>query len=342
MSDRNALRAFPHHRLMLPALSLYMLRLSAARDGHALARAYLDAARELLGGAETTLLEVHMPLDAVSGTRTLRPGETIVRRFDARAGAAGGRRPVDLRGVHASIAQRRALELPAADAHPARLLLPIAGEGNPRRVLTIDEPADSPEARVALLQLSEIFANQSALIDQRERDALTGLLNRQALAQRYMQMLGTQAAGPDRATQQLWLAVLDLDHFKRVNDRYGHLIGDEVLLHLARLMESTFRYSDALFRFGGEEFVILMHGDAGAAARVFERFRQTVAAHAFPRAGNVTVSIGYTGVAADMPPPVALDIADRALYAAKAAGRDRVVRGRSTGGPRRVGEVEMF
>lgn len=327
---------------MLPALSLHMLRLSAARDGHALARAYLDAARELLDGDETMLLEVYMPLDAVSGTRTLRPGETIVRRFDGQAGAAGARRPVDLHGVHASIAQRRALELAAEDARPARLLLPIAGEGNPCRVLAIDNPAGTPEARVALLQLSEIFANQSALIDQRERDALTGLLNRQALTQRYMQMLSTPAASPCGGAQQLWLAVLDLDHFKRVNDRHGHLIGDEVLLHMARLMESTFRYTDALFRFGGEEFVILMHGDAAAAAQVFERFRRTVAAHAFPRAGKVTVSIGYTGVAADMPPPVALDIADRALYAAKGGGRDRVVRGRGTGGPRRVGEVEMF
>lgn len=327
---------------MLPALSLHMLRLSAARDGHALARAYLDAARELLGGEETTLLEVYMPLDAISGTRTLRPGETIVRRFDGHTGGASVRRPVDLHGVHASIAQRRALELPAEDARPARLLLPIAGDGNPRRVLAVDNPAGTPEARVALLQLSEVFANQSTLLDQRERDALTGLLNRQALTQRYMQMLAALPGGTRGITQQLWLALLDLDHFKRINDNYGHLIGDEVLLHMARLMESTFRYTDALFRFGGEEFVILMHGDAAAAAQVFERFRRTVAGHLFPRAGNVTVSVGYTGVAADMPPPVALDIADRALYAAKDGGRNRVVRGRGNGGTRRAGEVEMF
>ncbi|MEQ8660656.1 MAG: GGDEF domain-containing protein [Gammaproteobacteria bacterium] len=323
---------------MLSSLPMHALRLTAARDGQALAITYVEIARELAGGAQTTLLEVYMPLDAASGTRMPRPGETVVRRFDAHPGHLAPRTPLDLRGVHECVARRSALELPATDGRAARLLLPLAGDGNPRRVLVIEAAAPVPAVRVALFQLSEIFANQSQLIDQRERDVLTGLLNRQALTQRFMHMLPITPAAP----QSLWLAVLDLDHFKRVNDSHGHLIGDEVLLHTARLMESVFRFTDALFRFGGEEFVVLMLSDENGAQVALERFRARVASHAFPRVGAVTVSTGYTRVDPGMLPPVAIDIADQALYEAKRSGRNRVVRGVGASGHALAGEVEMF
>ena len=87
-----------------------------------------------------------------------------------------------------------------------------------------------------------------------------------------------------------WLAVIDIDHFKRVNDLSGHLIGDEVLLLLARQMRVNFRFHDQLYRFGGEEFVVLMrctnHADALAA---LERFRHQIEIHAFPQVGPITV-----------------------------------------------------
>ncbi|MEQ8234069.1 MAG: GGDEF domain-containing protein [Gammaproteobacteria bacterium] len=323
---------------MLTSLPMHALRLTAARDGQALAATYVAIVRELAGSADVTLFEVYLPLDATSGTRTLHAGETIVRRFDEVPGQVTPRLPNDSHGVLECLLRRSALELPARGDAAARLLLPIIGGGNPQRVLVIETPAAVPELRVALLQLTELFANQSHLMDQRERDALTGLLNRQALNQRFMHM---QAAA-HAAQHWLWLAVLDLDHFKRINDGHGHLIGDEVLLHTARLMESVFRFTDGLFRFGGEEFVVLMVSDEPGAHCALERFRATVARHAFPRVGTVTLSTGFTRVEPGMLPPAAIDIADQALYEAKRAGRNRVVRGTGSAGCTLTGEVEMF
>jgi diguanylate cyclase (GGDEF)-like protein len=123
----------------------------------------------------------------------------------------------------------------------------------------------------------------------------------------------------------MWLAVIDIDHFKRVNDVYGHLIGDEVLLLLSRLMRSSFRFHDHLYRFGGEEFVVLMRcDDAEAAAGVLERLRQAVAAYRFPQVERITVSVGFTALRAPDTPSAAFERADLALYHVKQNGRDGV------------------
>jgi diguanylate cyclase (GGDEF)-like protein len=119
--------------------------------------------------------------------------------------------------------------------------------------------------------------------------------------------------------------VVDIDHFKRVNDVHGHLFGDEVLLLVSRLMHDTFRSTDQLFRFGGEEFVIVLDaGSAEAAQAAFERFRAAVAQHRFPQVGTVTVSLGYTQVRPTDSPASAIERADAALYFAKRNGRDQV------------------
>ena len=81
-----------------------------------------------------------------------------------------------------------------------------------------------------------------------------------------------------------WLGVVDIDHFKRVNDGFGHLIGDEVLVLVARIMRQSFRHYDRLYRFGGEEFVVLLRGgDEEDAKAAFERFRTNVESYLFPR-----------------------------------------------------------
>ena len=91
-----------------------------------------------------------------------------------------------------------------------------------------------------------------------------------------------------------WLAVSDIDFFKRVNDDFGHLYGDEVLLLMANIMRETFRGTDILFRFGGEEFVIVLRStNQQGAHQALERFRITVEEYDFPQVGNVTISIGY-------------------------------------------------
>ncbi|HNF78389.1 MAG TPA: GGDEF domain-containing protein, partial [Thauera aminoaromatica] len=140
------------------------------------------------------------------------------------------------------------------------------------------------------------------------------------------------------------LAVLDIDHFKRVNDTFGHLLGDEVLLRFARIMEHSFRYNDRLFRFGGEEFLVLMRTDETGAGLALERFRAAVEAYDFPCVGRLTVSIGYACAAGAPLAPDLVDIADQALYSAKREGRNRVIK---AAGAARVeapesGDVELF
>ncbi|MBL8144760.1 MAG: GGDEF domain-containing protein, partial [Anaerolineae bacterium] len=131
---------------------------------------------------------------------------------------------------------------------------------------------------------------------------------------------------PSDTANRCWLAVVDIDHFKRVNDTHGHLIGDEVLILVAQLMRKTFRNADRLYRFGGEEFVVLLRTDQSAdAAFVFERLRSTVARFEFPQAGSLTVSIGFTEVTPNDTPSSAFERADQAVYHAKSHGRNQVV-----------------
>jgi diguanylate cyclase (GGDEF)-like protein len=191
----------------------------------------------------------------------------------------------------------------------------------------------SPEAQDTVVAIVQLYGNFLALLDYGQRDALTGLLNRKTFDEVFMSaLLGQDAhpvtAGDDRARapQRRWLAVLDVDHFKLINDRFGHLIGDEVLLLLARLMRTVLRFDDQIFRFGGEEFVVLL----GAVhemdvVSVLERLRVQVQQFDFPQVGRVTVSIGFSDVRHADIPTAAFDRADRALYHAKINGRNCVV-----------------
>jgi len=196
--------------------------------------------------------------------------------------------------------------------------------------------AEPKAADVAWLEdLFRVYGNVVALLDYGEKDTLTELLNRKTFDVSFIKA----AAGLESAqnkpleherrqstdTRGAWLAVLDIDHFKRVNDTYGHLIGDEVLLLVARLMRSCFRYSDQLYRFGGEEFVILMRCDGDDdALRVLERLRSIFENHRFPQVGNITVSIGVTQVFHNDIPSEAFGRADEAVYYAKSQGRNQV------------------
>ena len=124
--------------------------------------------------------------------------------------------------------------------------------------------------------------------------------------------------------KEQWLAVVDIDHFKRVNDQFGHLYGDEVLILVANLLQSSFRSQDRIFRFGGEEFVILLRSATQEQAhKVVERFRSNVEKHYFPQVGQITVSVGYTNIKPQQSPVVILGHADQALYYAKAHGRNQ-------------------
>ncbi len=174
-----------------------------------------------------------------------------------------------------------------------------------------------------------VYRNYQSLLDYSERDALTGLFNRKTFDAEFSRPghspAGTGAnAATDEDSPRHWLAVVDIDHFKQVNDRFGHLYGDEVLILMANLLRASFRAQDRIFRFGGEEFVILLRSATLATARqIFNRFRQAVEHHDFPQVGRVTVSLGfvstYEGSAVEI-----LGHADQALYYAKEHGRNQV------------------
>jgi len=157
-------------------------------------------------------------------------------------------------------------------------------------------------------------------------DALTGLANRRAL----MQMLERGVAHATRTQQECALLLLDIDHFKAINDTHGHLGGDQVLRHVAEVLRTRVRAQDFVGRYGGEEFMVLLPGTGREGAlQLAETLRQAVADSACPLPGGAiatTISIGVCAGAAGLrgSAPALVQCADQALYAAKAAGRNRV------------------
>ncbi|WP_196138725.1 GGDEF domain-containing protein [Aliikangiella sp. G2MR2-5] len=197
----------------------------------------------------------------------------------------------------------------------------------------LDRYTDKLEAMI------RIYENYLYILDESEKDSLTGLFNRRTFDQKLERLLQTQR---NRQLQSLcsiesnekrqlkpyseaWLAIVDIDHFKRINDQYGHVFGDGVLLLLSNKMRQCFRQTDYIFRFGGEEFVVILEPlPDDFASQTLERLRKTIETHTFPLVGKVTVSIGYAKITDNDYPPAVLDSADKALYYAKEQGRNRV------------------
>ncbi len=221
-----------------------------------------------------------------------------------------------------------------------RLWLPVWLEDKVTSCLEITQTKPFPASKLEVIQgVFRVYQNYQSLLDYSERDALTGLFNRKTFDDHFARQThdadalrscaepdaasGEQRHGPPEDARH-WLAVVDIDHFKLVNDRFGHLYGDEVLILVANILRSSFRSQDRIFRFGGEEFVVLLRAATlETAHQVFNRFRTTVEAHPFPQVGQITVSLGFaatdTGTSVEI-----LGQADQALYYAKEHGRNRV------------------
>lgn len=217
------------------------------------------------------------------------------------------------------------------------LWLPVWMHNKARTCVEITQSRPFSAERKAVLQgIFHVYQNYQSLLDYSERDALTGLLNRKTFDEQFIRFASADtlsaanaasandAGLPAEQQAQQWLAVVDIDHFKQVNDRFGHLFGDEVLILVANLLRSAFRAQDRIFRFGGEEFVILLRSATlQEAQKIFERFRSTVEAHHFPQLGQITISLGFSGTRLCSPVEI-LGHADQALYFAKQNGRNRV------------------
>ncbi|WP_412742629.1 GGDEF domain-containing protein [Krasilnikovia sp. MM14-A1004] len=189
----------------------------------------------------------------------------------------------------------------------------------------------------AIFETAEVREEAERFREQARRDALTGLRNRRYVDEELPTLI---AADPE-----LTVAIVDLDHFKRINDELSHDVGDQVLVQIAKLLETelTAAVPDGFVaRLGGEEFLMVLPATAVAtAADTLDRIRRTIGAHAWSEITGtlpVTISIGVACVqeAPERSQPALLSAADRHLYIAKRAGRDRVASGQGRKAPQRT------
>ena len=341
----------------MPQVADHLAELTGFRDRDVLDTTLVGVLRELLQPLSVTVCH-HV-------------GDGQQQRWLVRARLAEGDVAASADSVWAELD-----ELPKLEAFPARLeclrkqepvevpgathitCFPLLTDLDAVGVLEIESRADLDADQLRTVSsMLRVYRNVQGLLDYSERDMLTGLLNRKTFDDAFYKTCTITAQGqaPSEARREArrgmksYLGIIDIDHFKLVNDRHGHLIGDEVLLLLSRLMRAAFRFHDRLYRFGGEEFVVLLRcGSDGHAMRAFERLRAATEAYAFPQVGHITVSIGFTEVRSGDNSSMAFERADKAVYWAKAHGRNRVAehaalvaRGELLEG-QKTGDVELF
>ena len=193
----------------------------------------------------------------------------------------------------------------------------------------------------ALRKIIEGLKNERALLEwhieyleeQHGIDSLTGAKNRKTFERELEQSLkmirreiAEHRAGGE-ALKEVSLIFIDIDHFKKINDVYGHSVGDEVLQKISALLMDSVRGTDIVARVGGEEFIVLLRdADVGIATRNAEDFRAKIARMAFNKTPNlnVTASFGVISSKSSTNAKTLYDLVDKALYAAKRAGRNRV------------------
>ncbi len=173
--------------------------------------------------------------------------------------------------------------------------------------------------------LLSAYNHQVYLLRNKDTDSLTGLYNRQSFDTKLKKLhdnFGLEKRADDEPSKYC-LALIDIDLFKQVNDKYGHVYGDEVLLLFSNLMKKAFRDLDMLFRYGGEEFCVLINDvSIQQADLILNRFRTNVEEFNFSMENKVTISIGYTEFTNKIPLANIIERADKALYFSKEHGRN--------------------
>lgn len=310
-----------------------MVDMTGHRDHTMLDISVISAVQELAGALRSRVLSIH----TVRGEKYVRARATIEEGQPARMEDGDGRgEPLaDCPALAGCLARREASAEEVNADNCLVLWLPIwIGDKADTCLEIVHKTKYGPDTEQVIAGIVSVYRNFQNLLDYSERDSLTGLLNRKTFDDQLGKMLQASAEGPllpgQEERRQLcgeekqWLAVVDVDHFKLVNDKFGHLYGDEVLILIANLLSSSFRSQDRVFRFGGEEFVVLLRSTTLENARkIIERFRRNVEAHVFPQVGKVTVSVGFVAINAYEAPVVILGHADQALYFAKSNGRNQ-------------------
>jgi diguanylate cyclase (GGDEF)-like protein len=210
----------------------------------------------------------------------------------------------------------------AGDLSHGRYAIPIRLDTVITEVLVVEggELMVAEREVEAIANISRLYQNYITMLHRYEHDALTGLMNRHSFERQVNVLHQVQA-------YSYYLAMVDIDHFKRVNDTYGHLFGDDVLILIAKKLKEFFgaAHYRHLFRFGGEEFVVLLEGDDASSYDSLDQFRMLIEETDFPGVGQVTFSAGIAPINPEVPIVVSIDRADQALYEAKRAGRNRVL-----------------
>ena len=322
----------------MDSLLKHMVDMTGHRDHTMLDISVISAVQELAGAAQTRVLSIA----TVRGQQFVHSRAIINRGSTARAQAppdhlSAGALLAAGPELQACLAQHGLFAERIGDDGQRTLWLPIwIGDKAGTCLEIVHLNAFSSDTLHIIDGIVSVYRNFQNLLDYSERDSLTGLLNRKTFDDQLAKMLQIAARedmqlpqAQERrqhlyAAEKQWLAVIDVDHFKLVNDKFGHLYGDEVLILIANLLKSSFRANDHVFRFGGEEFVVLLRWTSlDNAHRIIERFRNNVANHPFPQVGKVTVSVGFVDICVSDAPVVTLGHADQALYYAKSHGRNQ-------------------
>ena len=183
------------------------------------------------------------------------------------------------------------------------------------------ELQETKEQKVPNIEINKSTRREEKNSSKLKIDHLTNAISKDS----FNEIIGFKIIESKHMNSPLSMILFDIDHFKKINDTYGHLVGDTVLRELAEVVRSSIRESEYFVRWGGEEFIVLLPGTSLEGAKmVAEKLRRAIEAHRFPTVGQVTSSFGVTALHTDDTIKTFLERCDEALYEAKEAGRNRV------------------
>jgi diguanylate cyclase (GGDEF)-like protein len=343
-------RVFQYYYVQMPTLIEHILKMTDHRDRDHLELTLSKALIDLL------------PIDRVVMVRVL--SEEGVKRWleIASLDARGGGKVVDPMRVDFEtlrllddhrdrlqcIVQREPVEVAwAGEEGPRITYLPLFADARNEDEGVVEVHSGSAlrdDQQYTVDVMLHVFRNMYNLLAYSDRDALTGLLNRKALDDTfYSAVLDELDEGALEGTREpqapvepgqerrhrvppnYWLGTVSVDNFGALNDKNGHLIAEEVLLLVARIMNNTFRTYDRIYRLGGDQFAVLMHcPDEALVLAAFERFRANMEKFNFPQVGQVTACAGFTRVTPDDSPDTTLGRCEHAVDYAQRHGRNQV------------------